>query len=110
MMCVAAVSSIPSFDFVHVFPPSSLRQTPPLYVSSDVCRHIFGRGRSWVPLFTLHMRPRTFGSKTTQYVVFSHASGTPNVELCHDFPPSSLRKRPISVYVTNRRFESNGSK
>src|SRR5467141_627552 len=28
-MCVAAVSSIPSFDFVQVLPPSSLRHTPP---------------------------------------------------------------------------------
>src|SRR5437762_4399845 len=27
--CVAAVSSIPPFDFVQLLPPSSLRHTPP---------------------------------------------------------------------------------
>ena len=76
-MSVAAVSSIPVLDFFQVRPPSSLRHTPPLYVSTEVRRHILGRGRSCVPLLTLHIRPRTFGSNTTQYVVFDHSAGIP---------------------------------
>src|SRR5215475_5720119 len=64
-MCVAAVGSIPLLDFVQVLPPSLLMQTPPRYFSTPPRRHIFGRGKSWVQLFTLHMRPRTFGSNST---------------------------------------------
>src|SRR5947209_12028419 len=109
-MWVAAVSSIPFFDFAQVLPLSSLRHTPPLQAETAVCRHIFGRGRSCVPLFTLQARPFTFGSKTIQYVVLVQSSGTPIVALVQEVPPSSLRKAPISVYVIKMRLGSNGSK
>src|SRR5580693_2600335 len=56
----------PLFDFAQVFPPSLLMQTPPRYFPTPERRHIFGRGRSWVQLFTLQARPLTTGSKTIQ--------------------------------------------
>jgi hypothetical protein len=88
---------MPTFDGVHVRPPSFETPTPPLKVSGSVRRHIFGRGRSWVPLKAPHIRPFTSGSKATQYVVLRHALGMPTVEPIHPWPPSSLRKRPMSV-------------
>src|SRR5690242_12283038 len=109
-MWVAAVCSIPLLDFVHVFPPSTLVQTPPRYFEIPVRLHIFGRGRSCVPLFTLQTRPFTSGSSSIQYVVFTQSFGTPLVELIHDLPASSLRNSPISVIVMNCLLRSNGSK
>ena len=38
-----------------------LIQTPPLYRVTELCLHILGRGRSCVPLFTLHILPTTAG-------------------------------------------------
>jgi hypothetical protein len=81
----------------HVLPPSSVTSTPPLYLDTAWRRHIFGRGRSWMPLATAHARPFTSGSNSIQYVVFTHGRGTPAVELFQLRPPSSLRERPMSV-------------
>src|SRR6185295_12909003 len=100
---------MPAFDRVHVFPPSTLRQTPPRYLEIAVRLHIFGRGRSCVPLFALQIRPFTSGSNSIQYVVFTQSLGTPVVELTHDWPESSLRKSPTSVMVMKCRFCSKGS-
>src|SRR5580698_2946083 len=101
---------MPSFDFAQVFPPSLLMQTPPRYFPTAERRHIFGRGRSCVQLFTLQTRPLTAGSKTIQYVVLRQSRGTPSVDWIQDLPPSSLRKRPMSVVEMNWRFLSKGSK
>src|SRR6267142_3031332 len=108
--CVAAVSSSPPYDLVQVLPPSSLRHTPPRKSRIPFRLHIFGRGKSCVQLFTLQTRPFTSGSNSIQYVVFIHSFGTPRVELIQDCPPSSLRKRPISVVEMNCRLRSKGSK
>src|SRR5215467_7888411 len=101
---------MPAFDLVQVFPPSALRQTPPRYLEIAVRLHIFGRGRSCVPLLALHIRPFTSGSNSIQYVVFTQSLGTPVAELIQDLPESSLRKSPTSVMVMNCRLWSNGSK
>ena len=84
-------------DGIHesVLPGLDLREF--LRKARSVRRHILGRGRSWVPLKAPHMRPLTSGSKATQYVVLRHALGMPTVEPIQDSPPSSLRKRPMSV-------------
>jgi hypothetical protein len=57
---------MPAFDFVQVRPPSSLTHTPPLNFELERVLHIFGRGKSCVPLFALHILPRTFGSNSIQ--------------------------------------------
>src|ERR1700723_3023463 len=108
-MCVGAVSGIPVLEGFQVLPPSILVQTPPLYCVTEARRHILGRGRSCVSLITPHILPRTAGSNATQYVVLLHACGTPVIDRVHERPPSSLRKRPISVVGIKRRFASNGS-
>jgi hypothetical protein len=47
---------------------------------------------------TAHIRPRTFGSNSIQYVVLTHDPGTPlRVALYQLAPPLSLAKRPMSV-------------
>src|ERR1700752_3215254 len=97
-MWVAAVCGMPVLCTRQVRPPSSLRTTPPSYVSGARCRHILGRGKSCTPLITAHTRPRTLGSNSIQYVVFTHDPGTPRrVALYQLAPPVSLTKSPISV-------------
>ena len=63
---MTADSSMPALESVQVRPPSPDTPTPPLNVSGSVRRHIFGRGRSCVPLKAPHIRPFTSGSKATQ--------------------------------------------
>ena len=94
---MTAVSGIPLLDGVQVRPPSVDTPTPPWKRSGSVRRHIFGRGRSCVPLKAPHMRPFTSGSNATQYVVLRQRVGTPRDEPVQLAPPSSLRKRPMSV-------------
>jgi hypothetical protein len=94
---VTALSGIPAFEGVHVRPPSLDTPTPPWKRSGSVRRHIFGRGRSCVPLKAPHIRPFTSGSKATQYVVLRQRVGTPIEDPIQLAPPSSLRKRPMSV-------------
>jgi hypothetical protein len=106
---VIADSGIPVHDGFHARPPSVETPTPPSNVSGSRRRHIFGRGRSCVPEKAPHMRPGTSGSKSTQYVVLRHWSGTPTVELVQLSPSSSLRNSPMSVYEMKTRFGSNGS-
>src|SRR5262245_41244453 len=101
---------MPLLDLVQLLPPSRLKQTPPRYFETLLRRHILGRGRSWVQLFTLHTRPFTSGSNSIQVVVFTQSLGTPSVELTQDLPPSSLRKSPMSVVVMNCLRWSKGSK
>src|SRR5437870_9892053 len=88
--------------------PGSSAVITPAYAASITAipflLHIFGLGKSCVQLFTLQARPLTSGSNTIQYVVFIHSFDTPRVELIQDCPPSSLRKRPISVVVINCRW------
>src|SRR5581483_7206030 len=92
---VAAVGGMPFVIGCHVLPPSSLRATPPRKRSGDVRRHILGRGRSCVPLIAAHMRPLTFGSNSTQYVVLTHSRGTPDVVALRQLrPPFSLAHSP----------------
>src|SRR5215475_7157838 len=100
-MCVAADCSIPSFDFFQVLPPSALRQTPPRYFATLLCRHILGRGKSCVQLFTLQTPPRTSRSNPIHGVESRQSRGTHAVELVQGFPPVSLREGPMSVVGMN---------
>ena len=60
-------------------------------------RHIFGRGRSCVPLNAPHMTPGRSGSNATQYVVLRQSCGMPWLDIIQTGPPSSLRNNPMSV-------------
>ena len=60
------ISAIPALEGVHVRPPSVEMPTPPWNFSGSVRRHIFGRGRSCVPLKAPQASPRTSGSKAIQ--------------------------------------------
>ena len=51
-------------------------------------RHIFGRGRSCVPLKAPHTRSFTSGSNASQYVVLRQGVGMPVVEPVHVSPRS----------------------
>src|SRR4029453_13720043 len=106
---VIALSAIPPFEGVQVRPPSVDTPTPPWNFSGSVRRHIFGRGRSWVPLNAPQGGPFPPGSNPIQYVVLRHRAGTPRVEPVQVSPPSSLRNRPMSVVLMKTRFASNGS-
>ena len=61
-----ADSSMPVFDTVQWRPPSVESATPPRKRAGSVRRHIFGRGRSWVPLKPPQTRPFTSGSNASQ--------------------------------------------
>ncbi len=50
--------SPPSVEMPRRPEGSTLRRRP--------CRHIFGRGRSWMPLKAPHMSPFTLGSNSIQ--------------------------------------------
>ncbi len=94
---MTADSSMPWFETVQCRPPSVDTATPPWNRAGSVRRHILGRGRSWVPLKPPQTRSFTSGSKASQYVVLRHRVGMPVVEPVQVSPPSSLRKRPMSV-------------
>ena len=63
---MTADSAMPAFDGVQCRPPSVETATPPWNRAGSVRRHIFGRGRSWVPLKAPHTRSFTSGSNATQ--------------------------------------------
>jgi len=104
-----ADSSMPVLEGAQWRAPSTETATPPLKRPGSVCRHIFGRGRSWVPLKAPQTRSFTSGSKASQYVVLRQRLGMPVVEPVQLSPPSSLRNRPMSVYGVKTRFASCGS-
>ncbi len=104
-----ADSSMPWLETVQWRPPSVDTPTPPRNRAGSVRRHIFGRGRSCVPLKPPHIRSFTSGSNASQYVVLRQRVGMPVEEPVQVSPPSSLRKRPMSVYGMNTRCGSCGS-